>query len=434
MSPAELGDLGRDDVGRQGAALRVLMLSRSYPSEVFPNLGLWVERPTAVLNQRPGIEVRVVSPQPYCPPLPGIGPLGQYTRFRRIRRRERWNGVDILRPRYGAGPGRSTYAIESRSYELGIRRHVDRLRDEFSFDLIHAHFIYPEGAVAHRLGQRYGVPFVVSEHAPWTRGWFARMAVRRESLAAGRAAGALMPDSEDVRRSIARWVGDVTPLIIVPEGVDGDLFAPYGAHAYVEDQILFVGWPNFNKGVDVLLRALALLVERGEPGRLLLVGGGYYRSTRRQELQLKELAASLELGDRVIFAGPKPHAEVAKLMAQSALLVLPSRAEAFGAVLVEALACGTPVVATRCGGPEDFVTPEVGQLVPVEDEVALAEALATVLRERGRFAPDVLRRYALERFAWPRIVDGWLDAYACALGRAAAHRPSVEHIGIGAWR
>lgn len=406
------------------------MLSRSYPSDAFPNLGLWVEWPTVLLNEREGFEVRVLSPQPYCPPFPHMGALEHYARFRRIPTRELRNGVEIVRPRFATGPGSSTQALESRAYEWGSRKAIDRLYEDFPFDLIHAHFVYPEGAVAHRLSKLYGVPFVISEHAPWTRERFAHSSVRRRSVAAGRAAAALMTVSDYVSRSIADWLGDAAPLSIVPTGVDSELFAPAAPGDRLEDQILFVGWPNFNKGVDVLLRAMALIAEKGQPGRLLLVGGSYFRNTRLQEAQLRRFAESLQLGERVTFAGPRPQDEVARLMAQSAVLVLPSRAEASGTVLVEALACGTPVVATRSGGPEDYVTREVGLLVPVGDALALADAIVTVLGQRASFPPEKLRRYAMERFAWPRIVDGWLEAYTRASHFAAgAEVPSSDVAG-----
>ena len=404
---------------RTPGPLRVLMLSRSYPSDVFPNSGLWVERPTVLLNEREGYGVRVVSPQPYCPPLPPLGPLNQYARFRGIAKREVRNGVEIIRPRFAAGPGHTASAFESRAYARAIGRALARLGSRFPFDLIHAHFIYPEGAAAHDLSRRYGVPFVITEHAPWTQERFEKFAVRRHSLEAARAAREIMAVCESVRRSIHDWATDVASTSIVPVGVEDRMFRPIGEGGYVEDQILYVGWLNYNKGVDVLLRAIALLRDRGEPGRLLLVGGSYFRGTRRDERELRSLAEELELGERVTFAGPKPQQEVARLMAESALLVLASRAEAFGTVLAEALACGTPVVSTRSGGPEDYVTPEVGRLVPVGDSEALADALATVLRQRASFAPDRLRRFALERFAWPRIVDAWLRAYDRALGTEA---------------
>jgi glycosyltransferase involved in cell wall biosynthesis len=102
-------------------------------------------------------------------------------------------------------------------------------------------------------------------------------------------------------------------------------------------------------------------------------------------------------------------------MRKSALLVLPSRAESFGAVLVEALACGTPVVATRCGGPEDIVSDEVGTLVPPEDENALAEGIGRILQRRGMYNPERLRTYALERFSWERVANDTVNVYQQAL-------------------
>jgi glycosyltransferase involved in cell wall biosynthesis len=148
----------------------------------------------------------------------------------------------------------------------------------------------------------------------------------------------------------------------------------------------------------------------------VLVGGSFYRNTRKQEDALRRRADELGLGDRVTFAGQKPQEEVAGMMAESAVVVLPSRAESFGAVLVEALACGTPVVATRCGGPEDIVSPHVGRLVPVGDAAALASALADVLADPTLRDRAALRRYAVERFSWGRVVGETLSVYRAAVG------------------
>lgn len=387
---------------------RVLVLARAYPNDVLPTLGLWTEQPTVRLAET--CDVRVVSPVPWCPPVPEAGPLAQYTRFRRAARSERRNGVEVRRPRFIVGPGTSLYPLEARAYEAGVRRTVERMHRERPFDLLHAHFIYPDGVVAHRLSRRLGVPFVVSEHAPWT-GWLDRPGVARQALPAARAAAAILAVSTSVERTIRAYAGDGPRVEVVPVGVDPERFRLRPDVERRADQILFVGFLNYVKGVDVLLRAMRLLADRGLPGRLLLVGGSFYRNTRLQEQELRALAARLELGDRIAFLGRRPPEEVARLMAESAVLVLPSRAESFGAVLVEALACGTPVVATRCGGPEDIVTPEVGSLVPVEDADALARALAVVLSSQDRFRSEGLRRVTLERFDWGSITTRILGVY-----------------------
>lgn len=395
--------------------LRVLVVSRSYPSDLLPMLGLWVERPTQLLAEH--CEVRVVSSTPWCPPLPSVGPLRQYVRFRSVPHREVRSGIEIARPRFLAGPGWSLHFLESRAQELGMRRAVARLRSTFPFDLVHAHMVYPEGAVAHRLSRRYGVPFVISEHAPWSETWFSSPAVRRVALAAGHAAASLLAVSSSVRETISSYGVDSSKVRVVPVGVDPEAFELGEAEAREPRQILYVGWLNYNKGIDDLLYAVDLIRRRGEPIRLVLVGGAAYRKTRLEEEQLRRLADSLGLGDTVVFLGRQPQDKVARLMRQSALLVLPSRAESFGAVLVEALASGTPVVATRSGGPEDIVREGVGVLVPPNDPAELADAISGVLARRESYEPDRLRHYALTRFSWDRVTAAIQSAYRLAVAQ-----------------
>jgi len=130
---------------------------------------------------------------------------------------------------------------------------------------------------------------------------------------------------------------------------------------------------------------------------------------------LRGLASELGLDANVEFVGMKPPGEVASFMRESSLLVLSSRSETFGAVLIEAMACGTPVLATRCGGPEEIVTDEVGRLVPKEDVEALATAILEMTSESARYDSGLLRRYAVENFSWEKIADRTVDLYQRAL-------------------
>lgn len=413
-------------------APRILVLTRSYPNDILPTLGLWIERPTELLAET--CRVRVVSPIPYCPPIPSVGPLRQYARFRRIPHRDVRAGIEVVRPRFLAGPGRTLYAAEASACYFGIRATVDRIRETFPFDLIHAHFIYPEGAVAHRLSRRYGVPFILTEHAPWTERWFSSRSVRRAALGAAEAAAALLPVSTWVRDTIVSYTGDSRAVEVVPVGVDETLFALGPRDGRRRDQILFAGLINFNKGIDILVQAMAQLKARGGPGRLVLAGGSFYRNTRLQGEELRALATSLNLDDRVEFLGVRPPAEVAALMRESALVVLPSRAESFGAVLVEALSSGTPVVATRCGGPEDIVTDRVGVLVPPEDSGALADALESMLRDQDVYAPEALREHAVSHFSLRSVAERTRAQYLAVLDRPPAPdgaQPASEWLASG---
>jgi len=151
--------------------------------------------------------------------------------------------------------------------------------------------------------------------------------------------------------------------------------------------------------------------------RLTLVGGNFlYGRTSREADYMRQLARTLGLEKHVEFHEPKPAAEVAKLMRQSAVLVLPSRSETFGTVLVEALACGTPVVATDCGGPADIVRQDVGRLVPKENPEALSDAIGEIVDNLEKYLPERLRDYALKNFSWESLAEKTFNLYQQAAG------------------
>jgi glycosyltransferase involved in cell wall biosynthesis len=215
---------------------------------------------------------------------------------------------------------------------------------------------------------------------------------------------------------IAHFAGESQRLQVVPGGVDGSVFKVADHRpSYIPNQILFVGIMRPVKGVDILLKAMRLLMDRGRRVRLVLVGEGFYDSYRREYERLHEMVAHLGLTQHVEFAGAKRGVELVQYMQQSALLVLPSRRESLGMVLVEALACGTPVVATRCGGPEDIVTDAVGILVPPEDPEALAQGIEQVLERRSAYDPSALRAYALGKFRLEAVTARLVDLYRQAV-------------------
>ena len=395
------------------ATARVLVLARSFPSPLFPTLGLWTARPTAALAD--GHAMTVVSPVPYCPPLPKTAATEKYLRFRRIPAASTWHGVPVHHPRLLTGPGTSLYAFEARAYEKAVTAYLRSAGEGFPFDLVHAHFSYPDGAAARRIAERFSVPFVVTEHAPWTPQWMKRVGVRREAVDTVRAAARVVAVSTAVRTTIHEWTDSSVEVDVIPVGVDAEDF-PMRTQPARGNQLLFVGFINYMKGIDVLLEAMALLRERGADVRLALVGGGFYRDTLKQERSLRALASSLGVNDSVTFLGRRPPEEVSRLMAECAAVVLPSRAESFGAVLIEALACGTPVVATRCGGPEDIVNPDVGVLVPPEDASALASGIEHVLGNTEAYDPQRLRAHALTKFGLPGVANRYAQVYRSALG------------------
>jgi glycosyltransferase involved in cell wall biosynthesis len=381
-------------VARSG--IRVLVLARSYPNPEFPLLGIWTQR--AVRCTAGFAEVKVISPVPYLPPLPRVSGLEYYSRFRRVCSIEWDRDVEVMHPGILVGPGQSAYPLEAAAYALTVRRLAGALRRRFPFDVIHAHFTYPDGVAACALARRYGVPVVITEHAPWTPWMRQARLIRRQAKWAARSCDALLPVSAHVGRTIQELASDVPIAQPLHIPLDAELFHPLLGGSRDPNQLLFVGAIRHVKGVDVLVDALET-IRQDRPGvRLVIAGEPFYRNYRRDTDLLEERIQHLGLGDYVEFVGAKTPPEVARLMAQSAVVVLPSRHESFGAVLTEALACGTPVVSTLCGGPEEIVAPDVGILVAPDDPVALAAALSRVLDNPQSYPAERLRSFALARF------------------------------------
>jgi glycosyltransferase involved in cell wall biosynthesis len=373
---------------------RVLHLARAYPNNVLPTQGLWTQRHVQISTWF--ADPAVIAPVPYAPP--GL-PQEAYARYRRVFRMESDAGVTVRRPRVLTAPGNLLISFSCDLAYHSVRRLADRLHAEQPFDLIHAHFIHPEGVMAARLGERYGVPVISTEQALWEPMMAASQRIRRQVLGALPGIATVTAVSEAGRESIRRFVGDGTRIELLPNVVDEETFqAPAPENTWDPDQLLFVGVVRRVKGLDVLVHAMAQLRTIRPTVKLKVVGAPFFASYQKDEMEVRALISSLDLNSYVEFAGQASPTEVAAAMRQSALVVSPSRRESFSAVLIEALASGTPVVATRSGGPDEYVTEAVGRLVPPEDPGALAEAIDEMLTLRPSFEPARLREYILSRY------------------------------------
>ncbi len=383
-----------DAPARHGAGPRVLVLSGNYPSPTFPNLGIWVQR--LVQASTWCADPEVITPVPYTPP--GI-PLAQATRYRRIPRRARDGNVAVHYPRVAHGHLQGLSHLRARLAYPTVRRLADRLHRHQPFKLIHAHFVFPEGVMAARLGQRYGIPVVTTEHANWLPWLEDQPAVRRQVLQALpgiRLVTAVSPANAATVRAVA---GSAARVQLLPNVVDETIFSPAaGEGNWHPDHLLFVGNVRRAKGLDILVRAMTMVAARRPAIQLHVIGDALFRAYSKEEVRVKELAQSLGVARRIHFLGPLPPLEVARRMRASAALVLPSRRESFATVVIEALACGTPVVATRCGGPDDLVNDSSGRMAPVEDPEALALAILDVLDRRSTFDAKRLRDDTVQRF------------------------------------
>jgi glycosyltransferase involved in cell wall biosynthesis len=204
-------------------------------------------------------------------------------------------------------------------------------------------------------------------------------------------------------------------LRVIPNGVDCELFKP-GTRRPGEGgwRLLYVGRFDAAKGLGVLLEAMALLRQRRRDISLKLVGGSSATGT---EAPFREQVVRLGLAECVEFAAEVPWAEVPRHMGEADVFVLPSFSEGLPLVLVEALACGLPLVATRCGGPEELVRPGLGQLVGVREVEGLARGIEAVLDHYGDYDRQAIRRRAEEEYDYRRIAARLFAVYEEVLSR-----------------
>ncbi len=365
---------------------------------------------------------------------------------------EPWPGVRVVH--VPAGP---ETPYDRRQIFQFLPEFVERVRtfaasEGVTYDLTHGHY-WLSGWVALQLRESWGAPVVQMFHT---------LGRLKESTAAGgapREARERADVEAEVMRRVTRIVAatpadreqmielygaDPARIVVIPPGVDLELFrripreearARVGLAECRDRLLLFVGRLDPVKGLNILFEALCLLLRdlgsEGQPGVCLAVIGGDSESLealRDEATCLDEVRERHGLKEMVAFLGSRAQETLPYYYSAADICVMPSLYESFGLVALEAMACGTPVVASRVGGLPYLVRDgETGLLVPENDPAALAQALKVLLsqpelRERlGARAVEVARGYS-----WQRVAAESLALYEEVL---AARPPRPDRVG-----
>jgi glycosyltransferase involved in cell wall biosynthesis len=335
------------------------------------------------------------------------------------------NGIRTIRISYFHSPFR---LINYLIYLWSILKVSQKLiRGGFRPEVIHAH-IYSAGVPAVIIGRLYGIPVVISEH--WSGFPLRELTLMEKTMArfAMNHAQWILPVSHNLQKGIEAY-GIRGRFKVIPNVVDTALFYPRKNDQKDIDKkrILFVGLLNPIKGMPYLFKALAQLRKKQYDWQLDIVGDGPAR------MEYEHLVADMGLADKVIFHGFRSKKEVAGFMRKADLFVLPSLFETFSIVTAEALATGIPVLATSCGGPEEFITNDVGLIVPPGDTEALSNGLDYMLNHLRNYASGQISLYATERFGFERIGKQLHTIYsACAIehggGNENASRAETNYL------
>ena len=389
--------------------IRTLLFSTLYPSSVRPMHGIFVETRLRELLKTGEVETRVMAPVPW---FGSTHPRwGHYAAMARTPRRENWHGIDVQHPRYLLLPkvGMSMAPFSMAAASLGpVRRLIE---EGFDFDVIDAHYYYPDGVAAALLARSLGKPLTITARGT-DLNLIPRHAIPRRLMqwAAGQAQASIGVCSAlmDVLRG---WGVDPARLHVMRNGVDLERFRPLSREACRRELgidgaplLLSVGFLVERKGHHLVIEALARLRQQWPKARLIIVGEGQERP------RLQALVDRLGLGDAVHLAGAVPNEQMARWYSAADLLVLASSREGWANVLLESMACGTPVVATRIWGtPEVVADPVAGTLF----EPRSTEALAEGLRRQWAAMPErqAVRAYA-ENFGWDATSQAQVELFS----------------------
>lgn len=275
-------------------------------------------------------------------------------------------------------------------------------------DIVHAHFL-SMAVLGSRLCLYENLPLIITEHSSIMN----KVSLPKLTLNRAKKAYSQANQMIAVSTGLGQHIFEATGIncLCIPNIVDLDHFT-YRKTANMCEAFTFisVGSLIHRKGHDILLTAFSHILKKHPDCRLVIVGDG----TSRQELCV--LTDKLNISSRVRFMGLLNRSHIAEAFSAADAFVLASRRETFGVVYIEAMAAGLPVVATVCGGPEDFVTDEVGLLVPSNDVARLSEAMEAMIVNQAQYNKQQISEYAKRHFSPEIIAKQLTNVYQSVLG------------------
>jgi glycosyltransferase involved in cell wall biosynthesis len=391
--------------------IKLLTFTSLYPNSEQPIHGIFVENRLRHLLDSGQVESKVVAPVPWFPFSATC--FGSYGKYAKIPKREQRHGIDILHPRYPVIP-KIGMTVAPFFMALSLLPVLRTILKKYPFDIIDAHYFFPDGVAAVALGRILSKPVVVTARGSDIN-LISRYLLPQTMIRwAGQNSSALITVSQalkDALVSLGIESGKVTPL---RNGVDLNLFHPPGDRDGLRHRlnlqgrvVLSVGNLVTSKGHEIVIRALANI-----PGTCLVIAGD-----GEEGGNLRRLVGQLHLGDRVRFLGVVDHERLCDYYGAADVLALASSREGWANVLLEAMACGTPVVAFNVGGTREVVRrPEAGMLVAPLTSEALGQALSSMLRHPSN---RVATRSYAEQHSWKETIRGQIDIF-CRL-KASSH-------------
>jgi len=349
----------------------ILVITRWFPNKAEPIRSVFNKHILDAQSRLSKYDYTLISPVPYYPRIKLPYMPDKFIRFAQIEYKEVCDNYNIYRPKYFKLPYPLTENIEWRTYYHCVMRVIEKER--LKFDLIHCHGLYPDGFAAAKIAQRANVPLVMHIHESGIRKSYRKY--NRFMRYVMNQADKLVSVSEFQYQTVTAVTDEFAgKMRVVYNGIDTEKFSPSARDSSGKAaRMIFVGNLIEGKQIDILIKAIDRLKTR------FSLALDVYGSGPKQK-QYQQLAQQLNLNHLVKFMGHIENDILAETLKNYNLLVLPSRYETFGVVLIEAMACGLPVVATAVGAvPEIVDSDEVGILAQPDSVDSLAQAIEKAL-------------------------------------------------------
>jgi glycosyltransferase involved in cell wall biosynthesis len=277
----------------------------------------------------------------------------------------------------------------------------NEILNQKKIDIIHSHLSYPGGFLGTIIQEKRKIPNILTEHSrikSYFRSWFHKQCVKYTL----RKATCIISVSSTLRKEIISLCH--RPVEVIHNIVDANKFKLVKSKLNIILNIGFLGGlNNNNKGLDLLLKSASLLERKDF---FLHIGGNGILLD-----SYKKMAKEFGIETKCRFYEEIERNEIADFYSRLDLFVLPSRYETFGIVLIEAMACGIPVISTKCGGPQEIVTPSTGILIQKENIEELKSAIISMSENPGLYNKEAIRNYAKENFGQEVFIDQLTDLY-----------------------
>ncbi|MBM4399494.1 MAG: glycosyltransferase [Candidatus Cloacimonetes bacterium] len=365
----------------------ILIYGHEFPNPIEPVRGLFIHRNLEYLAK--DYDIKVVAPVPW------------FLNWRKNRKAiiipykdtididDRI--IDVYRPRYLLFP-KNIFRLLIGWFEYILTfKAIKSIHMEWKIDLIHVNFAQPDGIAVRHICKRLEIPYIMTEHHGIIGHLLQSRCLRKQILNVYCDSAKTIVVSEFTKNQIEKYSSHNFTCEVIPNGVQVERFTVKDKNTEPRN-LVYIGNLIHSKGIHILIIALSVLKEQNLRYRLSVIGDGKYKD------ELVKLTKSLNVESYVTFFGAKSSKDIDRLLPEHDILILPSFVESFSIVLIEAMAAGLPVIATKCGGPELIVTEETGSLITPNSVNELVDALVNMIKNWDKYNPDNIRNYVSQRY------------------------------------